>query len=157
MCHFSQAVDGELEVNSKNATQFRIWAKKILKEYLVKGFVVNQQAKVKQLQNELYQIIILKRIAARSKTTKEKANDIFQVISDYTYALSTLDKYDYQSIEINNTTEEERFQANYDNALEAIETLLKKFGSGGLFGNEKDQSFKSSSTYCNNLLTYQQL
>ena len=131
-------------VNSKNATQFRIWANKILKEYLVKGFVVNQQAKVKQLQEALDSIKVLTGIAARSETTKEQANDILQVISDYTYAIDTLDKYDYQSLEINNTTEKEQFQANYNNAMEAIETLRRKFGSGGLFGNEKDQSFKSS-------------
>ncbi len=131
-------------VNSKNATQFRIWANKILKEYLVKGFVVNQQAKVKQLQEALDSIKVLTGIATRSETTKEQANDILQVISDYTYALDTLDKYDYQSLEINNTTEKEQFQANYNSAMEAIETLRHKFGSGGLFGNEKDQSFKSS-------------
>ena len=131
-------------VNSKNATQFRIWANKVLKEYLVKGFVVNQQAKIKQLQEALDSIKVLTGIANRSETTNEQANDILQVISDYTYALDTLDKYDYQSLEIDNTTTEETFQANYDNAMEAIETLRKKFGSGGLFGNEKDESFKSS-------------
>ena len=131
-------------VNSKNATQFRIWANKILKEYLVKGFVVNQQAKVKQLQEALDSIKVLTGIATRSETTKEQANDILQVINDYTYALDTLDKYDYQSLEINNTTEKEQFQANYNNAMEAIDTLRHKFGSSGLFGNEKDQSFKSS-------------
>ncbi|EGK00075.1 RhuM family protein [Dysgonomonas gadei] len=131
-------------VNSKNATLFRIWSNKVLKDYLVKGFVVNEQAKVKQLQEALASIKVLTGIATRSETTKEQANDILQVISDYTYALDTLDKYDYQSLEIDNTTTEEVFHANYDNAMEAIETLREKFGSGGLFGNEKDESFKSS-------------
>ena len=131
-------------VKSNRGIQFRIWANKVLKEYLVKGFVVNQQAKVKQLQQALDSIKVLTGIATRSETIKEQANDILQVINDYTYALDTLDKYDYQSLEINNTTTEEVFQANYDNAMEAIETLRKKFGSGGLFGNEKDESFKSS-------------
>lgn len=131
-------------VKSNRGIQFRIWANKVLKEYLVKGFVVNQQAKVKQLQEALDSIKILTGIATRSETIKEQANDILQVINDYTYALDTLDKYDYQSLEINNTTEEEQFQANYDNAMEAIDTLRKKIGSGGLFGNEKDESFKSS-------------
>lgn len=131
-------------VKSNRGIQFRIWANKVLKEYLVKGFVVNQQAKVKQLQEALDSIKVLTGIATRSETTNEQANDILQVISDYTYALDTLDKYDYQSLEIDNTTTEEAFQADYDNAMEAIDTLRKKFGSGGLFGNEKDQSFKSS-------------
>lgn len=131
-------------VKSNRGIQFRIWANKVLKEYLVKGFVVNQQAKVKQLQEALDSIKVLTGIATRSETTKEQANDILQVINDYTYALDTLDKYDYQSLEINNTTEEEQFRANYGNAMDAIDTLRKKFGSGGLFGNEKDESFKSS-------------
>ncbi|MDR2949955.1 MAG: virulence RhuM family protein, partial [Prevotella sp.] len=131
-------------VKSNQGTQFRIWANKILKEYLVKGFVVNQQAKVKQLQEALDSIKVLTGIAARSESTTGQANDILQVIKDYTYALDTLDKYDYQSLDIDNTTREEPFQATYENATEAIETLRQKFSSGELFGNEKDQSFKSS-------------
>lgn len=131
-------------VKSNQGTQFRIWANKILKEYLVKGFVVSQQAKVKQLQEALDSIKILTGIAARSESTAEQANDILQVIKDYTYALDTLDKYDYQSLEIDNTTNKEFFTATYEDAKKAIDTLRQKFGSGGLFGNEKDQSFKSS-------------
>ncbi len=131
-------------VNSKNATLFRIWSNKVLKDYLVKGFVVNQQAKVKQLQEALDSIKVLTGIATRSEVANEQANDILLVIKDYTYALDTLDKYDYQSLEIDNTTKEETFHATYKSAIEAIDTLRKKFGSGGLFGNEKDQSFKSS-------------
>lgn len=79
-----------------------------------------------------------------SRNNKEQSGDILQVIKDYTYALDTLDKYDYQSLEIDNTTKEETFRATYDNAMEAIETLRNKFGTKGLFANEKDQSFKSS-------------
>ena len=131
-------------VNSKNATRFRIWANKILKEYLVKGFVVNQQAKVKQLQEALESIKVLTGIASRSETTNEQASDILQVISDYTYALDTLDRYDYQTLEIENTTIKEPFRTTYESAIEAIDTLCQKFGSGGLFGNEKDESFQSS-------------
>lgn len=131
-------------VKSQQGTQFRVWANKILKEYLVKGFVVNQQAKVKQLQEALESIKVLTGIATRQEVTKDQAIDILQVIRDYTYALDTLDKYDYQTLEIDNTTREEPFKATYENAIEAIDVLRKKFGSGGLFGNEKDQSFKSS-------------
>lgn len=131
-------------VKSLQGTQFRIWANKVLKNYLVKGFVVNQQAKVKQLQKALDSIKVLTAIATRSETTKDQTIDVLQVISDYTYALDTLDKYDYQSLDIDNTTKKESFQATYENAMKAIETLRHKFGSGGLFGNEKDESFKSS-------------
>ncbi|MDR1716807.1 MAG: virulence RhuM family protein [Prevotella sp.] len=131
-------------VKSQQGTQFRIWANKVLKEYLVKGFVVSQQAKVKQLQEALDSIKILTGIATRSENTAKQANDILQVIKDYTYALDTLDKYDYQSLEIDNTTGRELFIATYEEAKKAIDILRQKFGSGGLFGNEKDQSFNSS-------------
>ncbi len=131
-------------VKSQQGTRFRVWANKILKEYLVKGFVVNQQAKISQLQEALDSIKVLTDIATRQSLTSKQARDIFEVIKDYTYALDTLDRYDYQALEIDNISTEESFRATYDNAMEAIDTLRKKFGSGGLFGNEKDQSFKSS-------------
>lgn len=131
-------------VKSNRGIQFRIWANKVLKEYLVQGFVVNQQAKVNQLQEALDSIKVLTNIAIRNEAVNEQADDILQVIRDYTYALDTLDKYDYQSLEIDQTTTEEPFRATYTGAMEAIETLREKFGSGGLFGNEKDQSFQSS-------------
>ncbi|NDV57580.1 Fic family protein [Bacteroides sp. 519] len=130
-------------VKSNRGVQFRIWANKILKDYLIKGFAVNQQAKVDQLQQALSSIKVLTEIATRSENTIEQAKDILQVIKDFTYALDTLDRYDYQTLEANNTTQEETFRATYDNAIEAIKILREKFGSGG-FANEKDQSFKSS-------------
>lgn len=131
-------------VKSKQGTQFRIWANSILKEYLLKGFVVNQQAKVTQLQEALDSIKVLTGIASRQIVESEQAKDILHVIKDYTYALDTLDKYDFQQLEIDSTTHKEIFHADYDNAMSAIHTLRVKFDSGTLFGNEKDQSFKSS-------------
>ena len=65
-------------------------------------------------------------------------------MADYTYALDTLDDYDYQRITVKNTTQEERFHATYENAMETIHALRSKFGGSSLFGNEKDDSFKSS-------------
>ena len=75
---------------------------------------------------------------------KEEQKELFDVVVDYTYALDTLDYYDYQRLSIGSTTKEEKFHATYENAMEAIQTLRDKFGSSWLFGNEKDDSFKSS-------------
>lgn len=75
-----------------------------------------------------------------SKDQKE----LMDVVVDYTYALDTLDDYDYQRLCIRNTTKKEMFHATYENAMEAIQTLRDKFGGSTLFGNEKDDSFKSS-------------
>ena len=75
----------------------------------------------------------------------DEATGLLKVITDYTYALDTLDKYDYQKLEIDGLTpSDSSFHATYENAMEAIYVLRNKFGSGGLFGNEKDESFKSS-------------
>lgn len=70
--------------------------------------------------------------------------DLFDVVTDYTYALDTLDSYDYQRLTINDTTSEAPFRATYDNAMQAIHSLKERFGESPLFGNEKDESFKSS-------------
>ena len=131
-------------VNSKNATQFRIWANKVLKEYIVKGYAINQRAKTEQLEDLKQTVKLLSNVLNTQSLTADEATGLLKVITDYTYALDTLDKYDYQSLEINETTKETSFRATYENAMEVIEMLRRKFGSGGLFGNEKDQSFQSS-------------
>lgn len=75
---------------------------------------------------------------------EDQVRSIFDVVRDYTYALDTLDAYDYQSLEIRNTSGGETFHATYENAMEVINSLKAKFGESALFGNEKDQSFRSS-------------
>ena len=131
-------------VNSKNATQFRIWANKILKEYLVKGYAINQNVKAEQLKELKGAVKLLSNVLDAHSLSADEATGLLKVITDYTYALDTLDRYDYQKLEIESTTVHLHFRANYDNAMEAIYTLRDKFGSSGLFGNEKDKSFKSS-------------
>ena len=75
---------------------------------------------------------------------KQDQKELFDIVVDYTYALDTLDDYDYQRLSITSTTKRELFHATYENAMEAIQTLRDKFGGSTLFGNEKDESFKSS-------------
>jgi prophage maintenance system killer protein len=133
-------------VKSKRGTQFRIWANKVLKDYIINGFSVNQKMQLEQY-NDLKQTIKLLSNVIQNKDialTADEATGLLQVITDYTYALDTLDKYDYQRLEIADTSAQTPFHATYELAIEAIDVLRKKFGSGGLFGNEKDQSFRSS-------------
>lgn len=131
-------------VKSNRGIQFRIWANKILKEYLVKGFVVNQQAKIKQLQEALDSIKVLTGVATRPTLLDDEAKGILQVISDYAHGLDILDQYDHQQLTIEPSATKEQFRATYEAAKEAIKELYDKFGGGKLFGNEKDESFKSS-------------
>ena len=132
-------------VNSKRGTQFRIWANKILKEYLIKGYAINDKITQRKYE-ELSQLVhILGRTISSQPELSNKENlDLTSVVTDYTYALDTLDRYDYQKLKIEKTTFENKFIATYDNAILTIQNLKEKFGGSWLFGNEKDDSFKSS-------------
>ena len=132
-------------VHSKRGTAFRIWARKIIKDYLVKGYAINDRIRKDQIA-ELRQLM---KVAGRAISNQEvpetvESQDLLNVVVDYTYALDTLDNYDYERLTIDKTTKEERFHATYDNAMEEINRLRDKFGGSTLFGNEKDESFKSS-------------
>lgn len=132
-------------VNSKNATRFRQWANTVLKQYLIKGYAVNERMHKEQI-GELRQLVGMlgRTIQNQPLLSNDETDALFKVVTDYTYALDTLDNYDYGRLTINKTTEEEPFHATYDNAMEAIYGLRDKFGGSVLFGNEKDGSFKSS-------------
>lgn len=132
-------------VNSKNATSFRRWATSVLKQYLIKGYAINQQIKLDRY-NELKDVVRLmsRTVGLQEKVSSEEYGGLFNVISDYVYALDTLDHYDYQSLSIQKITKEEPFRATYANAMKAINALKEKFGGSQWFANEKDDSFKSS-------------
>ena len=132
-------------VKSKRGTAFRIWARKVLKQYLVKGYAVNERLRKEQI-GELRQLVGMlgRTIQSQPLLSNDETNALFEVVTDYAYALDTLDNYDYERLTINKTTKEEPFHATYENAMEAIDGLREKFGGSVLFGNEKDDSFKSS-------------
>ncbi len=131
-------------VNSKNATAFRIWANQVLKQYLLQGYAINERV-VAQKYDELSQLVkVLGRTIQNQEKLTEDSRSLLDVVVDYTYALDTLDRYDYQELKIEDTTGKEAFHATYENAMEVIRELHEKFGGGTLFGNEKDDSFKSS-------------
>ena len=132
-------------VKSIQGTRFRQWANSVLKQYLIKGYAINQQLKLDRY-NELKDVVRLmgRAIGMREKVTADEYSGLFNVISDYVYALDTLGHYDYQSLSIQQTTKDEPFRATYENAMEAINALKDKFGGSQWFANEKDDSFKSS-------------
>ena len=132
-------------VNSKRGVKFRQWANRVLKEYLVKGYAVNDRIRKEQI-GELRQLVGMlgRTIQNQTLLSNDETNALFEVVTDYTYALDTLDNYDYERLAIDKTTKEEPFHATYENAMEAINGLREKFGGSVLFGNEKDDSFKSS-------------
>lgn len=132
-------------VKSQRGTQFRIWANRVLKEYLVKGYAVNK-ALTEQRYTELKQLVTVlgRTVKAQEALTSEDALNLVEVVSDYAYALDTLDRYDYQQLAVEQTTNEIKFHATYEGAMQAIEELKERFGGSQWFAHEKDDSFKSS-------------
>ena len=132
-------------VKSQRGTQFRIWARNVLKDYLVKGYAVNERIHKEQI-GELRQLVGMlgRTIQNQPLLSNDETNALFNVVTDYTYALDTLDSYDFQRLTVSDTTSEAPFHATYENAMQAILSLKERFGESALFGNEKDDSFKSS-------------
>ena len=131
-------------VKSINGTKFRIWANSILKQYLIRGYAIDQRRL--DHYEELKDVV---RLMSRALTLQDKVSEgeysgLFSVITDYVYALDTLDRYDYQALGVEKTTKEGIFHATYENAMDAINALKVKFGESRWFANEKDDSFKSS-------------
>ena len=94
-------------VNSKRGVKFRQWANRVLKEYLIKGYAVNDRIRKEQI-GELRQLVgVLGRtIQKQSLISTDETNALFDVVTDYTYALDTLDNYDYERLTIEKTTKE---------------------------------------------------
>jgi death-on-curing family protein len=138
-------------VKSKRGTQFRIWANKILKEFLLEGYAVNQNKlkgqsqKIKQLETTIKSIV---EASHQKELSNTEAKGILNLIQDYTLALDLLDDYDHQRLSVSQTKKSAKKVITYEQALNAINTLREKFRKDGesvdLFGKEKDQSFESS-------------
>ena len=134
-------------VSSKRAVIFRQWANSILKDYLIKGYAVSNDL-AQQKYDDLKQLVdvmgrAMNYLEAPDSPAGEQIKSIFDVVKDYTYALDTLDSYDFQTLTIKSTTKEQ-FHATYENAMAVITELKTKFGESELFGHEKDGSFHSS-------------
>ena len=134
-------------IKSLQGTQFRIWANKILKDYLIKGFSINeikirqQKEQLKELQNS---VKILGNVLNYKALSNDESVGLLKIISDYAYALDILDQYDYQTLEIKDTSGKATYQLTYEEAFKQIMLAKKVHGNSDLFGREKDESFRSS-------------
>jgi prophage maintenance system killer protein len=132
-------------VKSKRGTQFRQWATQVLREHLVRGFTLNE----KRLQDQEQKLEDLRRTVGLLEQTLvhqaiglDEAKGLLQVITDYAYALTTLDRFDHGTLAIEQTTRPAAYLMTYEAAIKIVTAM--KAGFGGLFGLEKDQGFKSA-------------
>lgn len=134
-------------VKSKRGTQFRIWANKVLKEYLVKGYVLNER-KLKETQQQFVQlqrsIKLLENVVNHKQLNSDEATSLLKVITEYSHALNLLDQYDHRKLTIEKKEDKEINKLTYKEAIDQIKIWRDSHNGGTLFGNEKDASFKSS-------------
>lgn len=134
-------------VNSKQGTQFRIWANRVLKDYLVQGYALNKQRLEAQQEKlaELKQAIALSsRLIHNKDLSTPESQGILAILEKYSHALTVLDDYDHQRLQVVGTRTGAQPKISYDEAMQQIRLWRSRENLGGLFGNEKDDSFRSS-------------
>ena len=126
-------------VNSFSATQFRIWANSVLKDYLIKGYAINE----KRLAQKEQEILILKNgIQILNRAIEEKTVDN-EWLATFTEGLSLLDDYDHELLDTKGLTTKEAVYPSKDEYQELINEMLDEFDSD-VFGRAKDESFEAS-------------
>lgn len=132
-------------VKSRRGVQFRQWATRILREHLIRGYTINEQ-RLREQETKLADlrrmVSLLEKTLVNQAVGLDEAKGLLRVITDYAYALTTLDRYDHGTLEIEKTTKPAPYVLTYDAATEIVVSM--KAGFGGLFGMEKDQGFKSA-------------
>lgn len=128
-------------VNSKVGVQFRQWATKRLKDYLVKGYAINQ----KRLEQKKQQVRYLKtgiHIMSRAIEGKSKIENS-ELLHIFAKGLELLDKYDHAELDKEGKTEKETIYPNYEDYMKFISEMYADY-SNGIFAQPKDESFHSS-------------
>jgi len=134
-------------VKSKCGTQFRIWANQIIKDYLVKGYALNEKRlleardRIEEISGNLR---LMGRIIRQKALSADENQAFLNLISDYAYAMDLLDKYDHQNIEDPHSIVEDTYKITLKDAINALKNLKHKTNANDLFAKPKDQSFDSS-------------
>ena len=133
-------------VNSSRATQFRIWATNTLKEYLTKGYVINekmlkaQQNKIQTLQST---VSLLTRSIQNQISTVDQAQDVANILDNFAKGLDLLDNFDHKTLDTKGVTQKEAVAISESEFLKVIDKMKSEFASD-VFANPKDGSFASS-------------
>jgi len=134
-------------VKSPLATEFRKWASGKLKEYLLKGYTVNQELlKTKTSQIKELQIEINNLHEFAFENQKQITDGFLSIISHYSKSFELLNAYDTEELTMDNLSKDIIYKINYQEVKSAIDklkiNLIKKGEASDLFGNEKDKSFE---------------
>ena len=134
-------------VNSKRGILFRQWANKVLKEFLLQGYSINEKMlreKSRQLEELKNVVRLQEKVISEHDLNTDESVGLIKIIAQYSRALDLLDDYDHQRLEVPEEGSREVFQITYNEARKAIDELGRQTKFEGLFGREKDDSFKGS-------------
>jgi death-on-curing family protein len=127
-------------VNSQRGTQFRIWATRVLREHLVKGYTVNT-ARLREL-NQAVRLVA--ETAARRGVSGDESQALLAVIGQYNRALELLDDYDHQRVARPASTGRVVHALGHEEALRIVAQLRARFAASDVFGVEKDEGLASA-------------
>ena len=136
-------------VNSKQGTQFRIWANKVLREYLLQGYALNE-SRLKQQTKQIVQLketLALFQEAQQTSLGHDEAKGLLSVLTEYTHSFILLNQYDTDNFPKGGLSENITEEINTKEAMYAINLLKKNLiadkEASSLFGNPKDDSFNA--------------
>lgn len=142
-------------VNSKKATNFRIWATSVLKKFVTDGVAVNERRletlrekrELKKLHNVEEMMGLVRRLTARNELGAGEANGIIEVISKYAGSFKTLEEYDDGHIDLSFMSTRKRVrELTVETCISAVEQLRSSVGGSDLFGKQRSGSFEGSLT-----------
>jgi death-on-curing family protein len=140
-------------VNSKKATQFRVWATNVLRKYLTTGVVVNEkrvaelaaEKEIKKLRDVEKMMSLVRRLTARSELDAGEANGVLEVISRYAGSFKTLEEYDDGHIDLSFMSPKRRFkELTVEICNTAVDQLRESVGGSDLFGKKRGGGFDGS-------------
>ena len=133
-------------VNSSRATQFRIWATNVLKEYLTRGYAINEkllndkQEKIQTLQTT---VSLLTRSLTNQIESLDDAQQVAKILDNFAKGLDLLDNFDHKTLDVKGSTQKEAVIIPVKEFLSVINKMKSEFASD-VFANPKDDSFESS-------------
>jgi prophage maintenance system killer protein len=127
-------------VNSKRGTQFRIWATRVLRDHILRGYTVNER-RLKELNQA---IRLIADVAERRVLSGEEATALLRVVADYSFALDLLDAYDRQTVTPAKGSRRRVEGITLEEARQTVSRLREHYGAGSLFGRERDNSLSGA-------------
>ena len=133
-------------INSSRATQFRIWATSVLKEYIIKGYALNEK-RLKEQQNQIItlknSIALMERGLIEQIENLDTAKEVARILNNFALGLNLLDDYDHKLLDKKGINSTKAKKISKDEFLKIINDMKADFKSD-IFAQPKDNSFDSS-------------